>query len=95
MPFYTIGCGERSDPQEDYMACSPPNAILYDKSNPPYSSLRLSQAKSMKSIASTSVLSDTDVSPMPPTSLAVFALGDVFTALCPGIAQCCGGGGGG
>ena len=50
--------------------------------------------KSLKSIASTSVLSDTDVSPMPATSLAVFALGDVFAALCPGIAQCCGGGDG-
>jgi pimeloyl-ACP methyl ester carboxylesterase len=28
---YTISCGERSDPQEDYIACSMPNVAIYDK----------------------------------------------------------------
>ena len=35
-------CGGRSDSQKDHMARSPHNAVLYDDSNPPYSSLRSS-----------------------------------------------------
>ena len=45
----------------------------------------------MKSVPSSSVLSDADNSSMPPASLAIFAIGDVITSLCPGIAASCGG----
>lgn len=48
-------------------------------------------ASTMKSVPSSSVLSDVDSSSMPPASLAIFAIGDVITSLCPGIAANCAG----
>ncbi|GMH89541.1 hypothetical protein TrVE_jg6202 [Triparma verrucosa] len=82
-----IGCGS-----ECVTIVAGSKELLGWKPPPPEENSEQQESSTLRSVPSSSVLSDTDDGlAMPPTSMAVFAVGDIITSLCPGIAASCGG----